>query len=143
MPVNAQSVLDAIGLGELVARDVLAVQLMVLAATVAAFVISLALAVVASRSARRAGRARADAETFLRSAQDIVVEARQISAHIDRATARSATVEPIAPVRVSARETTPEAAIAIDRGDAPADRALGAAAEAASVPKGLLRFRRR
>ncbi|HNR77281.1 MAG TPA: hypothetical protein PKM48_09140 [Parvularculaceae bacterium] len=141
--MDMETVLEALGWGELVARDVLGVQLLVLTATTAAFAFSLALAILAARAAKRSLKARAEAETCLRSAQDLVVEARQLSAQIDRAATRNAAgVEKGAPVRVSARQTTPEADVAIER-EAAADKNLGAAAESASVPKGLWRRRQR
>lgn len=144
--MSAESLVTALGLGELFATDMLAVQLSVLAATVASFVVSLALMIMAGRSATGARRARAEAEGLLRSAQDFAVEARQLAAKVERieksATAAAASdAKGAAPAtRVSARETTPEAEIEIislkekDR----AARNLDAAKEAASVPSGLL-----
>ncbi|MDZ7627520.1 MAG: hypothetical protein U5J99_03805 [Parvularculaceae bacterium] len=144
--MSAESLVTAIGLGELFATDLLAVQLIVLAATVASFVVSLALMIMTGRSATGARRARAEAEGLLRSAQDFAVEARQLAAKVERIE-KSASVaaapesKAAAPAtRVSARETTPEAEIEIislkeqDR----AARNLDAAKEAASVPSGLL-----
>lgn len=143
--MSAESVVTALGLGELFATDILAVQLVILAATVAAFVFSLALMVMAGRSASTARRARVEAEGLLRSAQDFAVEARQLAAKFEKGGERvSASAEPKArpapPTRVSARETTPEAEVEIitlkeqDR----AARNLEAAKEAASVPSKLL-----
>jgi hypothetical protein len=143
--MSAESVVTALGLGELFATDMLAVQLVILAATVAAFVFSLALMVMAGRAASSAKRARVEAEGLLRSAQDFAVEARQIAAKIEKGGERVAAaaeekprVSP--PTRVSARETTPEAEVEIitlkeqDR----AARNLEAAKDAASVPSKLL-----
>ncbi|MFN0022676.1 MAG: hypothetical protein ACKVS5_02115 [Parvularculaceae bacterium] len=144
--MSAESVLSILGLGELLATDFLAVQLVILAATVAAFVFSLALMVVSGRSAVASRRARAEAEGLLRSAQDFAVEARQLAAKFDRsadktlANAPQKTAQSNSSTRVSARETTPEAEIEImtlkeqDR----AARNLEAAKEAASVPSKLL-----
>lgn len=135
--MEAQGILDAFGLGELVARDILALQIVILTVIAALFALSISMAIFASRSAVRAGKARAEAQSLLKSAQDVVVEARQISAQIERAAAslKSAGIEPATPVRVGARETTPEADVSILN--------LDAAKESASVPKGLLgRLRR-
>lgn len=144
--MRAEAILQSIGLGGLLGLDVFAVQLAVLAATAALFAFSLAMMIMAARSAGGARKARHEAEVHLRSAQDVVVEARQLSAQIDRATARSKNDGP-PPIRVSARETTPEAEIdIIDLGKSTvvSSRNLDAAKEAASVPKGLLdRTRRR
>lgn len=143
--MGAEAMMSALGLGELFAQDVLAVQLVVLAATVASFVLSLALMILAGRSAGAARRARGEAEGLLRSAQDFAVEARQLAAKVDRiaasAAAEPATEGKAAPAtRVGARETTPEAEVEIislkeqDR----AARNLEAAKESASVPTKLL-----
>ena len=142
--MSVDAVAAALGLGELFATDVLAVQLVILAATVAAFVLSLALMVMAGRSANNARRARAEAEGLLRSAQDFAVEARQLAAKLDKgervAASPDAKTRVAPPTRVSARETTPEAEVEIitlkeqDR----AARNLEAAKEAASVPSKLL-----
>lgn len=138
--MNAEAIFRALGLSGIVERDILGVQLAILAATAALFAFSLAMTIMAAKSAGGARKARHEAEGHLRSAQDIVVEARQLSAQIDRATAR-AKGDSGAPMRVSARQTTPEAEIDIldlDRSDAVASRNLDAAKDAASVPKGLL-----
>lgn len=143
--MSAESVVSALGLGQLFATDVLAVQLVILAATVAAFVFSLALMVMAGRSAGAARRARGEAEGLLRSAQDFAVEARQLAAKIEKGAERASAAADDRPrlspsTRVSARETTPEAEVEIitlkeqDR----AARNLEAAKDAASVPSKLL-----
>lgn len=144
--MSGDSIASALGLGELFAQDVIAVQMIILAATVAAFVFSLALMVMAGRSATGARRARAEAEGLLRSAQDFAVEARQLAAKVERIEKSASAVAPegaapAAPAtRISARETTPEAEVEIislqeqDR----AARNLEAAKEAASVPSRLL-----
>lgn len=144
--MSAESIVAAIGLGELFATDILAVQLVILAATIAAFVLSLALMIMAGRSAKAARRARGEAEGFLRSAQDFAVEARQLAAKLDKGGGERASADadpkarPAPPTRVSARETTPEAEVEIitlkeqDR----AARNLEAAKESASVPSKLL-----
>lgn len=142
--MSGEMIASALGLGGLFAQDVLAVQLVILAATVASFVFSLGLMIMTGRSATRARRARAEAEGLLRSAQDFAVEARQLAAKFDRVSAPENPTT--SPTRVSARETTPEAEIEIinleeqDR----AARNLDAAKDAASVPSKLLGgFRRR
>ena len=137
-----ENILQSLGLGDLLGRDILGVQLVVLAATAALFVLSLAMVIFASRAARTARKARREAEGYLRTAQDVVVEARQLSAQIDRATARKAAeIDVGAPIRVSARETTPEAEIEIvgkKRTDAVSERNLEAARESATVPNRLI-----
>lgn len=143
--MSAESVVTALGLGELFATDTLAVQLIILAATVAVFVLSLALMIMAGRSARSARHARGEAEGLLRSAQDFAVEARQLAAKIEKGGERVVASaepksQPAQSTRVSARETTPEAEVEIitlkeqDR----AARNLEAAKDAASVPSKLL-----
>lgn len=143
--MNAEAVLQSLGLGEVLSRDVLGVQVAVLTATAALFVFSLAMMIMSARSAGGARKARHEAESYLRHAQDVVVEARQLSAQIERATARSK--DNAAPVRVSARETTPEADIEVidlNKPNAVSTRNLDAAKESSTVPKGLLgRSRRR
>ncbi len=145
--MSAEGVLGALGLGELLARDYLAVQLIVLGATGGLFALSLAMMVMAARSAGGARKARGDAEALLRNAQDVVVEARQLSAKMERSGAKSASAERHGqPVRVSARQTTDEAEIEIlDLKHADlSSRNLDAAKELVTVPKGLLgRSRRR
>lgn len=144
--MSAESVLSILGLGELMATDFLAVQLVILAATIAAFVLSLALMIFSGRSAVASRRARAEAEGLLRSAQDFAVEARQLAAKFDRsaektsANAPQTSARPNPSTRVSARETTPEAAIEIItlREQDRAARNLEAAKDAASVPSKLL-----
>lgn len=144
--MNAEAISQTLNLGEFVGRDVLGVQLAVLAATAALFVFSLAMMIMAARSAGGARKARLEAENHLRIAQDVVVEARQLSAQIERASAH-AKPDGAAPIRVSARTTTPEADIEfIDAGKSSAlsSRNLDAAKESATVPKGLIgRSRRR
>lgn len=144
--MSGEMIASALGLGELFAQDVLAVQLVILGATVAAFVFSLASMIMTGRSATSARRARAEAEGLLRSAQDFAVEARQLAAKFERTPATEDGKAFAPPTRVSARETTPEAEIEIitleeqDR----AARNLDAAKDAASVPSKLLGgFRRR
>ncbi|MFN3960594.1 MAG: hypothetical protein ACK4NP_11840 [Parvularculaceae bacterium] len=143
--MSGEMIASALGLGELFAQDVVAVQLVILAATVASFVFSLAMMVMTGRAATSARRARAEAEGLLRSAQDFAVEARQLAAKVERGAERASAASPDAkpaapPTRVSARETTPEAEVEIisheeqDR----AARNLEAAKEAASVPAKLL-----
>lgn len=140
--MSAESIVAALGLGELLAADVLAVQLLILGGTISSFVVSLALMIMAGRSARSARLARSEAEGLLRSAQDFAVEARQLAAKLDKGGERvSAAAPQSAPAtRVSARETTPEAEVEIitlkeqDR----AARNLEAAKDAASVPSRLL-----
>ncbi len=147
--MSAESIVNAFGLSELLARDYLAVQLIVLAATAGLFVLSLAMMIMAARSAGGARKARGEAESYLRNAQDVVVEARQLSARIERAMASSPRPETSAsnrPIRVSARETTAEAAVEIldlKDADAVSSRNLDAAKDGATVPSGLLRRRRR
>lgn len=132
--MNFEAFFQSLGLGDIIERDVVAVQLLVLGATAGFFAISLAMMVMAARSAGAARRSRAEAENFLRSAQDIVVEARQLSAQFERAAARSASAgDAPHPIRVGSRETTPEADIEV------IDRNLDAAKESATVPKGLWR----
>lgn len=138
--MTAEAVLQSLGLSEMLSRDVLGVQLAVLAATAALFVFSLAMMIMAARSAGGALKARREAESYLRHAQDVIVEARQLSAQIERAAARSKDNN-AAPVRVSARETTPEAdveVIGLNKSNAVSTRNLDAAREASTVPKGLL-----
>src|SRR3990167_5593566 len=106
--MNAEAIMQALGMGGLIGRDVLGVQLAILAGTAALFVLSLAMMIMAGRAAGGARKARREAESFLRNAQDVVVEARQLSAQIERASARGK-ADAKAPIRVSARETTPEA----------------------------------
>lgn len=143
--MSAESVVSALGLGELFATDILAVQLIIFAATIAAFVFSLALMIMAGRSANSARRARGEAEGLLRSAQDFAVEARQLAAKMEKggervSAAADTNPRPAQATRVSARETTPEAEVEIitlkeqDR----AARNLEAAKDAASVPSKLL-----
>lgn len=143
--MSAESVVTALGLGELFATDVLAVQLIILAATIAASVSSLALMIFAGRSANFARKMRRESEVILRSAQDFAVEARQLAAKFDRngehvAASADQKPHPAPPTRISARETTPEAEVEImtlkdqDR----AARNLEAAKDAASVPSKLL-----
>lgn len=145
--MNAQSIVEALGLGDLAAGDLLAVQLAILAATFGLFAISLVIMIVASKSASGARAARAEAEAQLRSAQDFAVEARQLAAQLDRAAARGrASVDAPAPIRVSARETTPEADVEIMElkpSDAVSNRNLDAAKDSVTIPRGLMRRRRR
>jgi hypothetical protein len=148
--MTAERFIEALGFGGLFALDAYGVQLLILAATVAALVFSLAMMVMAGRAAGAAKRASADAEACLRSAQDMVVEARQLAARDRQATERVHAAEApsqangkrSAPIRVSARETTTEAEVEIlrlkDADRAAGNRALNEAAESASVPKGLL-----
>ena len=143
--MTAEAILQGLGLGELLSRDVLGVQLAILGVTIALLVVSSAMMILAARSAGGARKARMQAENCLRSAQDVVVEARQLSAQIDRAAAKAKGDGP-APIRVSARETTPEAEIDIvdlKRSHIVSGRNLDAAKEAASVPKNLLGRSRR
>ncbi len=144
--MNAETFLQSIGLAEFLGKDVLGMQLVILALTSALFVVSLAMMILTARSANGARRALRDAESQLRSAQDFVVEARQLSAQIERV-ARTKTGETAAPIRIGARETTPEAGVEIVKNpfsDAVSHRNLDAAKESATVPKGLLgRPRRR
>lgn len=144
--MSGEALASALGLGELFAQDIIAVQMIILAATVAAFVFSLALMIMAGRSATGARRARAEAEGLLRSAQDFAVEARQLAARVERieksvSAAAPEAKTPSAPAtRVSARETTPEAEVEIIslKEQDSAARNLEAAKEAASVPSRLL-----
>ena len=134
--------LQSIGLGDILGRDVLGVQLLVLAATAALFVLSLAMVIIAARAAGVARKDRRETEGHLRAVQDVVVEARQLSAQIDRATARKAAeIDATAPIRVSARQTTAEAEVELidmKRTDATSARNLEAARESATVPNRLI-----
>ncbi len=145
--MNAQSIIEAIGLGDLTGDDILAAQLIILAASFGLFTISLVMMIVASKSARGARRARAEAEGYLRSAQDFAVEARQLSAHRDKAAARGMpAADAPTPIRVSARETTPEANIEIMElkpSDVVSNRNLDAAKDAVTVLRPMSRWRRR
>ena len=141
MSEAANSVLSGLSLDRLLSGDVLAVQIAILIVTSLALAMSLALAIMAAGEARKATRARREAESHLRSAQDIVVEARQLSAQIDRAVARSASADSAGAVRVGARAETPLADVDIVK--AKASRNLDAAAQSAAVPHGLLGPRRR
>jgi hypothetical protein len=139
-----ESFLVSLGLGELLARDALAVQAIILLSTVLLFVLSFAMMIMAARSAGGARRARGEAEAFLRNAQDVVVEARQLTAKMERNAAAGDRRSP--GLRVSARETTDEAEIEIldlSHSDAVAARNLDVAKESAIVPKGLVRRSRR
>jgi len=145
--MTAESFLVALGLGDLLARDYLAVQVLILAVTVFLFAITLATMIMSSRSAGGARKARVEAEALLRNAKDVMVEARQISAKIERAAAvkRPDGSAAGAPIRVGAAGTTKEAEIEIidlKQADAVSHRDLDAARESAAVPKGLLRRRR-
>lgn len=147
--MNADAILQSIGLGEFLSRDVLGVQLLILALTATLFVFSLAIMIMTMKSAGGARKARHEAEAHIRTAQDFVVEARQLSAQIDRAAARGKVggADGAAPIRISARETTAEADVEIvdlRHSDVVSNRNLDAAKESATVPKGLLgRSRRR
>lgn len=145
--MTSESFLAALGLGDLLARNSLAVQMIVLAATAFLFALSFAVMIMSSRSAGAARKSRAEAEALLRNAQDVVVEARQISARIERSAAlqRPAASASGSPIRVSAAETTTEAEVEfidLNRGDAVPNRDLDAARESAIVPRGLFRRRR-
>lgn len=128
---------------------------LLLALTAASLVFCLSMAVLAARAAKSARQARAEAEAALRSAQDFVVEARQLSARIDRAQSNPASINqsgaaPL-PIRVSSRATTSEADVKIEQRRAPgivakgaknavpSSRDLDAARESATVPSGLIR----
>lgn len=141
--MTLQTIAEALGLGGLVGRDILVVQIAVLFAMVFLFALSAAMLLIASRAARGARKARAEAEACLRSAQDVVVEARQLSVQIERATSRSnvAGVDLAKPIRVGARRTTPEADVNIKSAqlsDAVSVRNLDEAREASTVPRGLI-----
>lgn len=148
--MSADSIVSALGLSEMLAQDFLSVQLLILAATALLFALSIAMMILAARSAGGARKYRLEAETILRGAQDVMVEARQISAKIERAAISpspgvSMSNRASAPIRVSARETTDEAEIEIldlKHADVIKSRDLDAARESATVPRGLLRRRR-
>jgi hypothetical protein len=143
--MTVESIFSAFGLGDLLALDALAVQFVVLAATAGLFVLSLAMMIMAARSAGAARRARGEAESYLRNAQDVVVEARQLSAKIERSMAAKPGTNADRPVRVSARETTAEADVEIidlKHNDVVSSRNLDAAKDSATVPSSLLRRRR-
>lgn len=145
--MSAESLVST--LADYMGGDYLLVQLAILAATGVIFVLSVAMMILAARSAGGARRARSDAESYLRNAQNVVVEARQLSAKIERAMAArprgESGDEKGHPVRVSARETTAEAEVEIvasKKADTASTRDLDAARESATVPSGLLRRRR-
>ncbi|NWG91294.1 MAG: hypothetical protein HXY21_02140 [Parvularculaceae bacterium] len=146
--MSVESIFSAFGLGDLLARDALAVQLVILAATAGLVVLCLAMMIMAARSAGAARRARSETESYLRNAQDVVVEARQLSAKIERSMAArpGANADRLErPVRVSARETTAEADVEIldlKHNDVVSSRNLDAAKDSATVPESLLRRRR-
>jgi hypothetical protein len=142
--MSLETIIEALGLSTLAGRDILAVQFAVLFAMVFLFAISAAMLIMAGRAARGARKARTEAEACLRNAQDVVVEARQLSVQIERATSRSnvAGVDLAKPIRVGARQTTPEADISIKGArlsDAVSVRNLDEAREASTVPRGLIR----
>ena len=141
--MSLETIVQALGLGGLVGRDILAVQIAILFAMVFLFALSAAMMMTAGRAARGARKAKMEAEACLRNAQDVVVEARQLSGQIERATSRSniAGVDRAKPIRVGARQTTPEADVNIKSAqlsDAVSVRNLDEAREASTVPRGLI-----
>ncbi|MEZ5922189.1 MAG: hypothetical protein R3C60_12685 [Parvularculaceae bacterium] len=102
--------------------------------------------ILAGRAAGSARTSKKEAETILRSAQDLVVEARQLSSRMERVHASSPSDDrPRAPVRVSARETTPEAEVEVlDLAERDvAGRNLSAAKDGSTVPQMKKGYRRR
>lgn len=136
------------GFDELSGARLLAAEIGILGATLFVFFLSLIAMALSARFASGARRARADAEARLRSAQDLVVEARQLSAQIDRAAARAEgrAHRPEARLRVAAREGADEADVDIVKSgaaDAVTARNLDAARDGASVPRLMAGAKRR
>jgi biopolymer transport protein ExbB/TolQ len=145
-----------LGLGDLLGEDVFAIQMSVLTVTVLLFICSFIVCLMAFRAAGAARRARSEAEAHFRSAQDLAVEVRHLTAQVEKAThRRSAAAAASSPIRVGASETPDEAEIEII--SAPAEdpsaderladeangRTLEEAKKAATIPSALLgRFRR-
>ncbi|MEZ5896053.1 MAG: hypothetical protein R3C40_01590 [Parvularculaceae bacterium] len=147
MPVN--EFLASVGLGGLKEADVMLVQMGILAVTVILLVLALTFVGMAFRASGRADRALAVTKNHLRTIQDLTVEVRQLSAQTERtaskryAATRAEPTDVIAPLRVGARETTPEADVLIlEDADQAVDgnsrRNLEAARESATVPRSLL-----
>jgi len=144
-PMSVESLLAALGLSEVLAGGVTAVEFGLVVGSVLAFAGSLALMILAGRAAGSARSSKREAESILRSAQDLVVEARQLSSRMERAHASGPDDRPRAPVRVSARETTPEAEVEVlDLAERDvAGRNLSAAKDGSTVPQMKKGYRRR
>ena len=144
--MSVESLLAALGLSEVLAGGVTAVEFGLVVGSVLAFAGSLALMILAGRAAGSARASKREAESILRSAQDLVVEARQLSSRMERAHASGPSDDrPRAPVRVSARETTPEAEVEVlDLAERDvAGRNLSAAKDGSTVPQMKKGYRRR
>lgn len=140
--------LSVLGLDGLSGDRLLAIELGVFGATVLVFLMSLIVMIVSARFAGKTRRAKADAEARLRTAQDLVVEARQLSAQIERAAARAEgrAHRPDARTRVAARDAAIEADVDIQKlgsADAVSVRNLDVARDSASVPNLLVERKRR
>jgi hypothetical protein len=119
-------------------------------ANILLFICSFVLCIMAFKAAGAARRARNEAQAHMRSAQDLAVEVRHLTAQVEKAAARrtSANAQP-SPVRVSAAETTEEAEIEIIAGPEPVsdfddderfatEATLEEAKRGATVPSALL-----
>lgn len=107
--------LASLGFEEFLTKDIFTAQVGVLAATAFFFAGSLVLCLMAFRAARAAGRSRSEAQAHFRSAQDLAVEVRRLTAQVEKATTRRAAASvPSTPMRVSAAETTEEAEVVIE-----------------------------
>lgn len=120
--------------------------------TILLFISSLVICMMAFQAAGAARKARNEAKGYLKSAQDLALEVRHLTAQVEKATHKRATAASSGPVRVGASETTEEAEISII--DAPTDessydeddrlaneangRTLEEAKKAATVPSALL-----
>lgn len=140
-----------------------ATQIMILAITLLLFFAAISLCVLAFRAVGAARRLRQEVDAQFRSVQDLAVEVRHLTAQVENAVARRASVPEAPPsrtARVGASETTPEADIEIvqeepersaadkaeDEKAEPADdadpmstRMLDAARRAATEPAAILR----
>lgn len=153
-----ENLASVLGLRELLAGDMFAAQLGVLAVTTFLVVCSFVLCLMAFRAAGAARRARGEAEAHFRAAQDLAVEMRRLTAQVEKAMTRRAAAAsvPSTPLRASAAEATGEAGVTIEPAEpeesadaahasgeetveaASAERALEAAKKAATIPSALL-----
>ena len=165
--MSLQDMLSALGFGGLTASEFVSIaELAMLFGSGILFLSTFVLCMMAFRATGAAQQARKAAETHFRSAQDLAVEVRHLTAQVEKSTARR-TAEasvPASPVRVGALETTGEADVEIiadhageegatlgevetvaaaPEATAPSDPRLEEATRAASVPSALLMKRRR
>lgn len=130
--MSIEGLLSMSGLGEFVDQDFFVAQVALLGGTLLFFVLSCVFCIMAFRSAIAARNARGEAQDFFRSAEDLAVEVRRLTAQVE-ATAQNRSAPVTAPVEDTVTASVPNHLSATDQDTS--DRASPSGATATAAEK--------